>query len=98
MRYLLILNAALFALAVTLTVVLGVVCLLYGFHTELSSRVGAEMPSVIAATLAFGFIALFTGLAFWSLLKGVHWRWWGQGIGLLGLGLGSQFLYNLFTA
>ncbi len=98
MKYLLIVDAALFALTATLAMVLGVVCLMYVFHTGLSSRVGAEMPTVITATLAFSVIAACVGVAFWSLLRERPWRWWAQGGGVLGLGLGSAFLYTLFTS
>lgn len=98
MRYLLILDAALFALTATLAMVLAVVCLMYAFHTDLSTRVGAEMPTVVTATVTFGVMAVVLGMAFWALLRDRRWRWWAQGLGALGLGLGSMFLYNLFTA
>ncbi len=97
-RYLLILEAALFALTTTLAMVLAVVCLMYGFHTQLSSRVGAEMPTLVTATVTFGVLATLMGLAFWTLLRDRAWRWWAQGVAVLGMGLGSMFLYNLFTA
>ena len=98
MRYLLILDAALFALAGTLAVVLSVVWLLYSFHTDLSARVGIEMQMVAETTAGFAMLALVLGLAFFSLLRRKSWRWWAQGGAAIGLLGGSLFLYRLLTA
>lgn len=94
MRYLLILDAALFAMATTLAVVLGVVLIMYSFHTDLSPRVGAEMPAVASAMLSFGALALVLGLAFWSLLRQRTWHWWAQAGAAMSLVVGSLVLYR----
>lgn len=98
MRYLLILDAALFAMAGTLAVVLGVVLILYSFHTELSARVPAEMAQVAAVAGCFALLSAATGTAFWSLLRSASWRWWAQGGALLSMALGALFLYDQLAA
>ncbi|MGQ0696952.1 MAG: hypothetical protein ACT4PZ_01795 [Panacagrimonas sp.] len=97
-RYLLILDAALFAMAATLATVLGVVLLMYSFHTDLSTRVGAEMPLVATVMASFFVLALFLGVAFWSLLRQRSWRWWAQIAAAVAMSFGSVFLYNQVTA
>lgn len=94
MRYLLILDAALFAMAVTLAVVLGVVLILYSFHTGLSAQVPAEMTQVAIIASCFALLSATTGTAFWSLLRSKVWRWWAQGGAALSLVLGALFLYG----
>lgn len=94
MRYLLILDAALFALAATMAVVLGVVLILYSFHADLSARVGTEMPAVATLMLSFGALALVLGVAFWSLLRERRWRWWAQAGAAISLVIGARFLYG----
>lgn len=98
MRYLLILDAALFALAATLAVVLGVVLLMYGVYADTSTRVAAEIPTLAAAMSAFALLAVPLGLAFWSLLRRKPWLWWAQAVAAVVLALGSMFLFDLFTA
>ena len=98
MRYLLILDAALFALALTLAVVLAVVLLMYGVYANTSASVAAEIPTLATATIAFSVLALPLGVAFWSLLRRKTWLWWAQGSAAVMLVLGSMFLYELFTA
>lgn len=97
MRYLLILDAALFALAGTLAVVLAVVCLLYGFNASLSPRVAAEIPRLITVTASFSALAVVLGLAFWSLLRERSWYGWAQLAAAMSLLLGSMFLYRVLT-
>lgn len=94
MRYLLILDAALFAFAATMAVVLGVVVILYSVHTELSARVGTELPEVAAATISFAALALVLGAAFWSLLRQKAWHWWAQAASAVSLLLSALYLYG----
>ncbi len=98
MRFLLILDASLFALAGTLAVVLGVVLILYSFHTELSATVGQDMASVAIVMGIFAVLTAFTGAAFWSLLRKAGWKWWAQGGAAVSLVVGSMFLYRVLTA
>jgi hypothetical protein len=97
MKALLIVDAALCALAATLALVLGVVLILYGFHTDLSSRVGAEMPMLATVMGCFAVLAVALGLAFWGQLRRVTWRWWAQSIATLAVLAGSLFLYRLLA-
>ncbi len=98
MRYLQILEAALFALAATMAICLGVVWLMYSFHTDLSSSVGAEMPTVAAATAAFSLLTLFLGLAFWSLIRRPRGQLLIQCLAFIVSALACMYIYNLFTA
>jgi uncharacterized membrane protein HdeD (DUF308 family) len=98
MRYLLILDAALCAMAGTLAMVLGVVVILYSFHTELSARVAIELPKVATLTACFALLAVVLGIAFWSLLRQRAWRWWAQAGAALSLVLGWLFLYRMLAA
>lgn len=97
MKALLIVDAALCALAATLALVLGVVLILYGFHTDLSSQVGAEMPMLATVASCFLVLALILGLAFWSQLRHVAWRWWAQAVAAFAVIAGSLFLYRLLA-
>lgn len=98
MRALLILDAALFALAGTLAVVLGVVLILYSFHTELSATVTSDMSTVAVVMGIFAVLSLFTGTAFWSLLRKATWAWWAQAGAAMSLVFGSLLLYRVLTA
>lgn len=98
MRFLLIFDAALFAMASTLAIVLGVVLILYSFHTDLSSRVSLEMSQVATVMACFVFLALPLGAAFWGLLRDKVWRWWAQLGAMAALVLGSLFLYRTLAA
>lgn len=97
MKALLILNAALCALATTLALVIGVVLILYSFHTDLSSRISAEMPMLATIMTCFAVLAGALGLAFWSQLRRASWRWWAQVGAAIGVFAGSLFLYRLLT-
>lgn len=98
MRYLLILDAALFALAATLAMVLGVVWILLSFHTELSARIGSDMQTVATVVGLFTLIAGVQWLAFWTLWRDLQWRWWAQAGAALGTGLLSLALYGALTS
>lgn len=97
MRYLLILNAALFALAATIGMVLCVVCLMYGVNLGTAPSVMREMPSLIAATVTFCGLAVVLGVGFWGLLRARPWRWLGELVAALGLAVSSMYLYALFS-
>lgn len=97
MKALLIVNAALCALAATLALVLGVVLILYGFNTDLSSNIAADMPLLATITGIFLVLALVLGLAFWSQLRRVAWRWWAQAVAVFAVVAGSMLLYRLLA-
>lgn len=98
MRYLLIVNAALFTLMLTLASVLAVVCLLYAFNAGLSPRIAAELPLLIATTLTFSLLTVVLGAAFWGLWRDHSWRWFGQAGAVLGLGAAGIYLSRLLIA
>lgn len=97
MKALLIVDAALLALAGTLAMVLGVVLILYGFNTGLSTSVDAEMPLLATVMGWFTGLAVVLGLAFWSLLRRFAWRWWAQGAATVAVVVGSMYLYRVLT-
>ena len=97
MKALLIVDAALCALAATLALVLAVVLLLYGFHTDLSSHVSAEMPMLATVMTCFLVLAIALGLAFWSQLRRVAWRWWAQSVATVAVLAGSLVLYRILA-
>lgn len=98
MRALLILDAALFALAGTLAIVLGVVWILFSFHTELSTSVTGDMASVAVVTGIFTVLTVALGLAFFSLLRRRAWKWWAQFGAAVSLVFGSLLIYRVLTA
>lgn len=97
MKYLLILDAALFTLAGTMAMVLAVVWLIYGFNLDASARVATEMHTVAITTLSFSLLTATLGLAFWSLLRKQPWHWWAQLVAAVSVAAGSMFLYRLLT-
>jgi hypothetical protein len=97
MKALLIVDAALLALAGTLAMVLGVVLILYGFNTGLSASVDSEIPMLAAVMGCFIALSIALGLAFWSQLRRLAWRWWAQGVATVAVIAGSMYLYRLLS-
>lgn len=97
MRYLLILNASLFAMAATIGMVLCVVCLMYGVNVDTAPSIPRELPSLMAATATFCVLAVILGFGFWGLLRARPWRWIGEAVAAVSLTLSSMYLYTLFT-
>ncbi|MGQ0618825.1 MAG: hypothetical protein ACT4QA_02735 [Panacagrimonas sp.] len=97
MRYLLILNGAVFAMAATIGTVLCVVCLMYGVNLDTTPSVMREMPALMAATATFCALAVVTGIGFWGLLRTRPWRWAGEAGAAIGVAASSIYLYGLFT-
>ena len=65
--------------------------------SQLSSSVGAEMPTVAAATAAFSLLTLFLGMAFWSLIRRPKGQLAIQSVAFVVSALACMYLYNLFT-
>lgn len=97
MRYLVILNAAVLALAGTIALCLGVVVLLYGFNQGLSARVDAEMPALVASTATFSFVAAVVAVALFGLVKRRPWLWICQAAAAVTVVLSVLYLTRLFT-
>lgn len=79
MNYLKLVNALLLAAAVTMTLVLGVVSLIYALYADETPRLGRELPGLLTITGVFAVYAVVTGFAFIGLLRQHWWRWLGQG-------------------
>jgi hypothetical protein len=97
LRYLVILNASVLALAGTIAMCLGVVCVLYGFNQGLSARVDEEMPALIASTATFTVVSVVVTVALFGLVKQRPWKWTFQGIAAVVVVVSSWYLTRLFT-
>jgi hypothetical protein len=97
LRYLVILNASVLALAGTIAMCLAVVCLLYGFNQGLSARVDQEMPALLASTATFTLVSLVTTVALFGLVKQRPWRWICQGVTAVVVVVSALYLTRLFT-
>lgn len=93
MRALLILDAALMALAATMALVLGVVCILYAANLELSPRLAGELPGLLALTGVFAALAVAAAIAVWSLRRRAA-PWLVQPLFLLGVGAAGLWIWD----
>ncbi len=98
MKLLQILNAVVLALTATLAVTLGVVCLMYAVHLDLSPRMRAEWPTVATVTAVFWVLAVFAGAALWAQHRRHRWRWPAQAASLLALVIGTLVLLRVLRA
>ena len=70
-RFLLIVDASMAALALTMGLVQAVVCVLYGFSLDLSPSLAKQMPVLLWSTLIFTALGLlFLGCFWWFLRRG----------------------------
>lgn len=97
MRYLTIVNGALFALFAALALVMGVVCILYLPYLETTPRLQSEWPSVLTTTAVFTLLTVSTGFGFYGLLRARSWRWIAQLLLLLTVVPGLLLLGRLYT-
>lgn len=97
MRYLTIVNGALFALFASLAVVMGVVCIMYLVYLNAEPRLQSEWPAVLASTVIFAVLGVTSGFGFFGLLRGKSWRWIAQAVLLLSLIPGYLTLVKLYT-
>lgn len=68
-RFLLIFDAAVAALALTMGLVQAVVCILYGFSLDLSPSLAKQMPVLLWSTAIFTVVGLLFLGCFWWLLR-----------------------------
>ena len=97
MRYLLLFEAALLALAATMALVLGVVCILYVSASGMSARVDAEMPALVTSTLIFTALSAVLGAAVVGLWRRRSWNLAAQVVAAVITVAGSTWLYRLYT-
>jgi len=79
-KYLQILNATLLALGVTLTVVLGVVCLQFWVYWDQSVSLRGQMPFLLQTTAGCVALAAGAALAFAAQRRSWPGRWIVQGL------------------
>jgi hypothetical protein len=73
-----ILNASLFALFATLTLVLAVVWLMYLVNLDTAPRLKPQMPTLTAFFGVFAVLTTASGVALLGLLRAHPWRWLAQ--------------------
>jgi len=79
-KYLQILNATLLALGVTLSVVLGVVCLQFLVYWDQSASLRAQMPFLLQVTAGCVALAAGAAVAFAAQRRSWPGRWLVQGL------------------
>jgi hypothetical protein len=82
-RVLQIANLAMLALGLVLTIVLGVVCLLYAVHLDADPIVRRQLPLVLQFTGLLGVFAFTAFLAYAGHRGQKAWRWGAQVLPLL---------------
>lgn len=90
MRYLFYLNGAVLALGSVLSLVLGVVCLLYWIYLDREPQLADEMRLLIITTAIFTWIAGSALVAVLGQRRQQPWHWagllaWMAGFALIGL-------------
>lgn len=75
MKVLLYLNAVLTAFGATMTVVLGVVCLLFGVYRDAAPAIGRGFPSLLLVTVAFTLLMVASATATVGVWRRRRWLW-----------------------
>lgn len=94
---LLIVDGAIATLALTMALVQGVVCILYGFVLDMSPKLVKQLPMLIGSTAVFAIVGLLFLYGFFLLLRGRAWRWPVQGLAVLALVPAAILLSRLLT-
>lgn len=97
MKALNILNAVLLALAATFFVTLGVVWIIYAFYLDATPRIRGEWMEVGRVTLVFAILMLCAAAAFLGHRRRAVWRWPAQGVLVLAVALGANWLGRLLA-
>jgi hypothetical protein len=97
MKFLMILNASLGALCLTMAVMQAVVSLMYAFIVDLSPRLAEDLPLLLGSTAIFLAIGLLFLAGFFGLLRRKPWRWPMQGAIAVALVPAALVLYRLMT-
>jgi len=94
-RYLQILNLALFAAGALMTLVLGVVSLMLFVHHDAATDMGAGVDRIVVTTGVFAVLAVAGGLAVWAVHRRHPALWAAEGGLCVALGLVVQFVRQL---
>ena len=94
---LLIVDASLATLGLTMGLVQGVVCILYLFTLDLSPALHKQMPMLVWSTVIFTVVGLLFLLGFWALLKRRNWGWPMQAAAFLLLAPASMVIARLMA-
>lgn len=84
-------NAVVLAIAGTMAVMMGVVCLLYGVHLDDAPQLRAQWPLLIQFAAIFTTLALIAGATFFGERRNKSWHWYGQALLALAI-VGSGWL------
>ena len=78
MKALLYLDAVLTAFGAVMTIVLGVVCLLFGIYHDAMPSIGRDLPHLLIVTIAFALLMAAAAAATVCLWRRHRWRWLAQ--------------------
>lgn len=96
-KFLMIFDAALGALCLTLGIVQGVVCILYSFVLDLSPSLRGQMPMLLASTLIFTIVGLMFLAGFVGFWRRWNWAWGLQACLLVAAVPAALSLYRILT-
>jgi multisubunit Na+/H+ antiporter MnhB subunit len=94
---LLIIDASIACLGLTMGLVQAVVCIQYAFVLNLSPALPKQMPMLVWSTLIFTAIGALFLAGFLMLMRGRAWRWPVQGAALASLAPAGIVLTRLFA-
>ena len=99
MKYLLYADVVVTAFGAVMTVVLGVVCLLFAVYHDAAPMIDRDLPSLLLVTVAFAVLMGAAGAATIGVYRRRRWLWWAQAglvvlipliVGVVRAGLGSR--------
>ncbi len=96
-KFVLVVDAAMAALCLTLAVVQAVVCILYLFVLDLSPTLRGQMSMLLGSTAIFAVVGLLFLAGFLGLLKHWRWHWPLQGLVVVATVPAALGLYSLLT-
>lgn len=91
-------NAVVLAIAVTMAVMMGVVCLLYGVYLNEAPQLLEQWPLLTQSTALFVVLAVVAAVAFHGLRRETSWRWLGQAALMLTMATTMGLLWRLLTS
>ena len=94
MKVLLYLDAVLTAFGAVMTVVTGVVCLLFGIYRDAAPAISHGIPSLLLVTMAFAMLMLASGTATLGIWRRRRWLWLAQAALVLVIPLTAELVWN----